>query len=175
MKVCSNCRSPLEGKSSKYCKRCAPHVKRMRDSARFRTKKWEPVSKFCRGCGRILPISSFPVRKKRSKGGAVFYRSRCRSCKAMQTKRRNARKRKLPRTLTQLEWWDTLERFGYACVYCGKVWEVQEHLVPVAKDGGYTRTNIVPACWECNSYKSDMWLGTFTSRAFEILHTLGIH
>ena len=95
----------------------------------------------------------------------------------MKTKLRTARKRQLPCTLTQLEWYDTLERFGYACVYCGKVWEAQEHLVPVAKGGGYTRTNIVPACAECNGSKSDMWLGEFIGvvEAANVLHVLGVH
>ncbi len=72
-------------------------------------------------------------------------------------KRREARKRQLPATLTVKEWEHTLEYFERSCAYCGKpsIELHQEHFIPVAKGGGYTKENIVPACPDCNQSKSD--------------------
>jgi len=90
---------------------------------------------------------------------------------------RNALKRSLPHDLTADEWQDTLDRFDGKCVYCGDEWEHQEHLWPLSKGGGYTRTNIVPACAPCNFSKNNKYPVDFITKdaLYEILHTLGVH
>lgn len=50
-----------------------------------------------------------------------------------------------------------LERDGYRCVYCGRsaketVLEV-DHVLPRARGGTDTPTNLVTACWSCNNAK----------------------
>lgn len=72
--------------------------------------------------------------------------------------RRDHRKRQLPATLTVAEWESALEYFECSCAYCGKPSDNlhQEHFMPLAKGGGYTKDNIVPACSECNQSKSDI-------------------
>ena len=67
--------------------------------------------------------------------------------------RRRTRKLSLPSTLTHYEWGKTLLAFDGKCVYCGDPWEHQDHLIPVALGGGYTKENIVPACEPCNLSK----------------------
>ncbi len=54
------------------------------------------------------------------------------------------------------EWKLKLEEYNYCCVYCHVQDQQlhQDHVVPVAKGGGYTWDNIVPACKPCNSSKA---------------------
>jgi len=52
-------------------------------------------------------------------------------------------------------WGETLEYFNNECAYCGttKKQLTQEHIIPLVKGGGYLRSNIIPACQNCNSSK----------------------
>lgn len=69
--------------------------------------------------------------------------------------RYEARKRGLVSDMTASQWRSTLEYFGYSCVYCGGQPKqlIQEHFIPVTSKGGYTISNIVPACARCNNSK----------------------
>lgn len=56
--------------------------------------------------------------------------------------------------LTEKEWNRILLLFDGKCAYCGSSENItRDHIVPVSKGGGYTRTNIVPCCGSCNSKK----------------------
>lgn len=80
-----------------------------------------------------------------------------------QAQRRRSRKASLPATFTISDWQRAIEYFGGACAYCGNppsLFDVnrvlhQEHHTPVANGGGYTATNIIPACQLCNLSKCD--------------------
>ena len=163
IKVCANCRAPLVGKQQKYCARCAPYMKRMNDKARFSTKKWKPVSKHCPVCDKIKLISQFSLRVK-TKGGWSMIRHICDACRSRRTveidaPRRRMRNAGLPHTLTGPELHDTWLYFDNKCAYCGedKLCLHSDHFIPVTKGGGYTKDNIVPACWHCNSSKSNKY------------------
>lgn len=69
--------------------------------------------------------------------------------------RRKAKERALPATLTVEQWRAVLAAYKHKCAYCGRgdVKLTQDHVVPVAKGGGYVVQNIVPACLSCNSKK----------------------
>lgn len=79
--------------------------------------------------------------------------------------KRRALKAELINDLTEAEWDRCIEYFGHACAYCGKSEEEnrissglggaleREPVTPMSKGGGYTVTNIVPACRACNGSK----------------------
>src|SRR5258706_5302614 len=84
--------------------------------------------------------------------------------------RRRARKRSQVSDFTVTEWHYCLSYFGDCCAYCGRprgLWHTmsQDHFIPVSKGGGYTASNIVPACCGeggCNNRKhnkdAEQWL-----------------
>ena len=52
------------------------------------------------------------------------------------------------------QWNNTKQHFDNCCAYCGKEkYLEQDHFVPVSKSGGYTISNIIPACKDCNNSK----------------------
>ena len=71
--------------------------------------------------------------------------------------RRNARKKTLPNNFTNEEWLHCLTYWSDKCAYCEGRQNVlhQEHFIPLSKGGGYTATNIVPACKFCNTSKGN--------------------
>jgi len=70
------------------------------------------------------------------------------------SQKRRAKKLLLPHTFTLEQWVQCKNYFSNRCCYCGQEVELtMEHLVPVAKGGGYSQQNIVPACGSCNSSK----------------------
>jgi len=71
--------------------------------------------------------------------------------------RRRAKLNGLPHTLTREQWEAIKAAYKNQCAYCGKhsIRLCQDHFIPVAKNGGYTADNIVPACRSCNSAKCD--------------------
>ncbi|WP_235735977.1 HNH endonuclease [Nocardioides alcanivorans] len=46
-------------------------------------------------------------------------------------------------------------RDGHRCAYCGRKATTLDHVVPRSRGGGWTWTNVVSACWECNGRKAD--------------------
>lgn len=52
--------------------------------------------------------------------------------------------------------WDSIKRaWDWRCAYCGAQPErlTLDHLLPVARGGAHTASNVVPACKSCNSSK----------------------
>lgn len=87
-----------------------------------------------------------------SKSGTEEYRA----YKRMKFHYRKAMIQKLPNDFTNEQWEEVKARFGYRCAYCGEEKPLtQDHIIPVIKGGGYTKTNIVPCCGSCNSSKQD--------------------
>jgi 5-methylcytosine-specific restriction endonuclease McrA len=58
-------------------------------------------------------------------------------------------------TLTKEQWRSILELFGHRCAYCQEKRQrlTQDHVLPLARGGGHTYENVVPACRPCNSRK----------------------
>lgn len=70
--------------------------------------------------------------------------------------RRNSLKRNLPSTLTINQWRHAQSYFNHSCAYCGSATTLeQDHFWPLSEGGGYTATNIIPACRSCNASKSN--------------------
>ncbi len=67
-----------------------------------------------------------------------------------------ARERAKARELRTGQWWKNQLARGI-CHYCGKKFSPDEltmdHIVPVARGGKSTKSNVVPCCKECNNRK----------------------
>ena len=48
----------------------------------------------------------------------------------------------------------------HKCYWCGRTLNkgslTADHLIPLSKGGTHQRTNLVPACYQCNQAKRDM-------------------
>lgn len=57
--------------------------------------------------------------------------------------------------LVTAEWFSkVIARQGNACIYCGKIGELEmEHVEPISRGGLHVRENIVAACQACNCSK----------------------
>jgi NMD protein affecting ribosome stability and mRNA decay len=59
----------------------------------------------------------------------------------------------------------------YDCAYCGMMAQSRDHVVPVSftavsrMNATWDKSEIVPACQECNSLLSNRWLPTISERA----------
>lgn len=66
------------------------------------------------------------------------------------------REREKARKLRKSQWWLTLINRGI-CHYCGGKFAAREltmdHVIPIARGGESTQSNIVPACRDCNRDK----------------------
>ena len=76
--------------------------------------------------------------------------------------RRKERQKSLISNFTVEDWNYCIDYFRDSngetqCAYCGKLTAdlTQEHFIPVAKNGHYTKNNILPVCKNCNSQKID--------------------
>lgn len=137
--------------------------------------------KYCNTCGKVKPISEFTTRGT-TVNGKPTYESSCKDCireykrlyqiRYNKTKKGNANLRtKSARRnrhnstgdLTAIQWQNILEIFDFKCAYCGSTEKLSmEHIVPVAKGGAFTKSNIIVACQHCNSSRGskdlDEWL-----------------
>ena len=58
--------------------------------------------------------------------------------------------------LRDKRWRKSLHEFtGNSCIYCGKISESIDHVLPRSKGGLSTTENCVPACLSCNGSKTD--------------------
>lgn len=54
------------------------------------------------------------------------------------------------------DWNEILLSFYNSCAYCGESKKMQQdHVVPITKGGNHTKTNVVPACVNCNTSKNN--------------------
>lgn len=78
---------------------------------------------------------------------------------------RRARLANVESTLTRKQWSEILAAFSGRCAYCGSAVRItMDHVVPVSREGGHVPSNVVPACFSCNSRKNDVPLRTFLAR-----------
>lgn len=70
---------------------------------------------------------------------------------------RRARLAGVDADLTREQWAQIKAMFNFQCAYCGVCPEVltQDHVIPLARGGAHTFSNVVPACKSCNSRKQD--------------------
>lgn len=61
---------------------------------------------------------------------------------------------------TAAQWREVLDEFHHACAYCLRsgIPLQQEHVEAISRGGSNTRSNIVPACADCNNRKGSKGL-----------------
>ncbi len=66
------------------------------------------------------------------------------------------KQRKIAKDLKATAWWKKKKSTG-VCYYCNKKFDVQDltmdHIVPLIRGGKSIKSNIVPACKDCNNKK----------------------
>ena len=69
------------------------------------------------------------------------------------------RERRKARELRDSQWWKRRLSKGI-CHYCGRPAAPKEltmdHIVPISRGGKTTKSNVVPACKECNNNKKQL-------------------
>lgn len=109
-----------------------------------------------KSCIRFKNATSEQLAKRKAYAHSLYGTEDFKAYKRMKFHYRKAMIQKLPNDFTNEQWEEVKARFGYRCAYCGKEKTLtQDHVVPVIKGGGYTKTNIVPCCGSCNSSKQD--------------------
>lgn len=73
--------------------------------------------------------------------------------------RRRAREREAPvNDFTAAQWRALCKAVGYRCAYCDKKFTAkaltQDHIIPLARGGSHTLSNVIPACLPCNLRKN---------------------
>ena len=124
----------------------------------------------CYLCRNVQPNSEFT---RRSSG---TYYSACKACNVnVFAHRRRARLAEAEGSFTTAEWVALLSGFD-ACPDCSRRWEdippppsrssvvTRDHIVPIAKGGANTISNIRPLCYSCNSKKGDRLSGSERAR-----------
>lgn len=63
----------------------------------------------------------------------------------------------LPNDFTEDQWEECEKYFEYQCAYCGndKVKLERDHVIPIVKNGPFSKNNILPSCRSCNMSKKD--------------------
>jgi 5-methylcytosine-specific restriction endonuclease McrA len=82
--------------------------------------------------------------------------------RSAQDVRRRTRFATVPTTLSEKQWRLIKVLYGFKCAYCGRKRPLTiDHIVPIARGGGHTADNVIPACRSCNSSKRDRAPGCF--------------
>lgn len=96
------------------------------------------------------------IDNERNKKWRMENPKRCAIKNAVKVQRRRARAKMVAATLTTKQWTSVLEKFNHKCCYCGQEGRLtQDHFVPLSLGGEYTVGNILPACFSCNTNKSN--------------------
>ena len=135
-----------------------------KDKIKERNRQWqlnniEKVKKRKQDKGDIISLYQrqyYEANKEYYANHAKQYRKDNSEKLNLYKKLREARKQKLPSTLTVVQWEQLKEEFGNTCCYCGQVKKLTiEHFIPLDRLGEMTINNILPACSSCNSSKKN--------------------
>lgn len=175
------CRECASKQNKRYRQKHREKINRKKKIEYWESKKYseertlreeEEGTRKCNTCEVEKPIIEF---YKRGNGG--FY-SICKKCHIKTTvayaennpertrkgriareHRRRARKEELINDFTSDDWRHCIEYFkgdnGKQCSYCGNYTDelTQDHFIPLSKGGHYTKGNIIPICFSCNTQK----------------------
>lgn len=143
-------------KVCKICGRTLPLT--MYNVQRYKLKSGEPTFRYyseCRDCRKADHKKRYAENKERYKGHVLDFIAKYGT---FYQQKQRAAKRHLKHDLTtdQVDEMDAF--FGGCCAYCGAVLKdvgrTYEHLVLARDGGGFTKSNIIPACRRCNIERS---------------------
>jgi hypothetical protein len=134
-----------------------------------------PGFKTCRSCETLKPVSDFDPDRRNRDG----LKSWCPACHIERTLawhrahpaavfRLKALRRSAEETgeVSERDWRRLLDRWGYACAYCGSKPQLlhHDHVIPVTRAGSHSIGNLLPACQQCNSSKGNLLLADWRRR-----------
>ena len=188
-KVCSSCLLELPNDDNYFlkkndrengmciCKKCNGYEYKIY-RLNIVLKDMIPVGfKYCNKCRMLIADNEYDKNTKRcnecSRKSRKLYNQKPQTKRRIRNsieKRRSA-KLNLKNDLTNKEWIETLKYFNDTCAYCGMTEEDhqnkfnqclhQEHIIPLSKNGEYTKYNIIPSCKTCNTSKGNRDLDVF--------------
>jgi 5-methylcytosine-specific restriction endonuclease McrA len=170
-----------QGKVLACCKTCSYKKSQAYQTAnKLRIRLDMPAEKICNRCHVTKPLSEFHknagtrdgynyackpcaiavVMKSFQRHPETVHKARQRDYHSASQHARNQRKRMnrkgAPQNDFTLQQWVTMqERYSFCCAYCGRVRKrlTQDHIIPLSRGGAHTASNIVPACYPCNTRK----------------------
>jgi len=157
MKSLSDFTARIDDRYYEMCRSCVSDILQKRARGKTRLNHSD-VDRVCYLCQRRLPNAAFT---RRTSG---TYYSACKECnRHVFAHRRRARIAGSDGSYTQAEW-QALVAQHRCCPMCRRDWGsipprasgdviTADHIVPIAKGGANTISNIQPLCYSCNSKK----------------------
>ena len=154
--------------NTKVCTKCKKEL----SLDKFNKKKENKngLTAICKDCSRAKRRKYDTTHKKE----ILQYRERRHKWKSenkdkvnVTTHKRRAKLRLLTSDLTVLQWLQIKIDFNNCCCYCGREIPLaleMDHFISLNAGGGFTKTNIVPACRSCNSSKGPKEIGRASCR-----------
>lgn len=122
--------------------------------------------RYCSHCNRFKPLTAEYWSKDKRKAYGLRYI--CKWCRHYQNYQLTAKSKNIELTITR-EQAEIL--FGSPCFYCGC--KPAGGIDRVDNGIGYTASNVVPCCWECNAIKKNHSLPHMINHLGRILTHLG--
>jgi 5-methylcytosine-specific restriction endonuclease McrA len=105
---------------------------------------------------KIRYINNKKQIKENNKRYRKINKDKIRIRKRVAEHKRKAKEKLLDYNYSPGDWTNCKNHFNNKCAYCGKEKVLtQDHFIALSKGGEYTLNNIVPACVNCNSSKSN--------------------
>jgi bacterioferritin-associated ferredoxin len=154
----------MEGlKLARQCISC--YIKQYQDNKEFLIAWRNKSRKQCRKCKKEYIVNEKYFKPEIGKLFGVS--DSCKRCSNDVAKvarhTRRARVKLTEVNYKRMYWYMAIKHFGGVCAYCGvKVERLhQDHVIPVAKGGGYIKSNIIPVCGRCNTSKNSADMETW--------------
>lgn len=143
--------SPREG--YKICSKCGKELILNEDNFNLSKQSKDGFTNVCKACRKARLQANKEIVNQKYR----LYRQKNKEAFRIRKQKRTMAKRNLISDFSLEDWNECLKYFDNSCAYCGEKSNSlqQDHFIPVAKNGNYTRDNILPACQRCNTSKRD--------------------
>ena len=141
----------------KKCRRCVEVEKSYLRRNRVNKKKYDKrrrvveteVQRSVRNRRRRVRYATDRGHRRRYENMRRRHRDR-----SIETEQRRARLMDAAGSFSKAEWSILKRQYGFRCAYCCKRKKLtMDHVVPLIRGGRHDKTNIVPACVNCNAQK----------------------